>query len=186
MRHALLIGIAGRAQAGKTTLAEALVAAAGGRSVALADSLRDVASAAFGARFETQDEKLARVPFWADRLGERWATGRQILQRVGTELFREHVHEDFWLFHLELRLERLPPQPLIAIPDVRYDNEARWVRSQGGVVVRVTRADQPPPVDAHASERGIDPGMIDHELRSASPDETRAAAPSVLALARRR
>lgn len=182
--HRLLIGICGRAEAGKSTLAQALVAAAGGRVVAMADSLRDVVEAAFGARFETHAAKAARCDFWADRLGPDWATGRQILQRVGSELFRAHVHPDFWLFHLERKLSQLPPQPVIAIPDVRFDNEAQWVRAQGGYLVLVRRADQPPPRDAHVSERGVDPALLDWSFTSSSAAWTQAQAATILAQAR--
>jgi hypothetical protein len=164
----VIIGIAGRAQAGKSTCAQAMVDAHGGAVVALADSLRDVVEAAFGSRYDTQEAKAARDDFWAPRLGEAWAHGRQILQRVGSELFREQVHPHFWLFHLELRLSRLPPQALIVIPDVRFDNEAQWVRSHQGFMLRIIRADQPPAVDGHQSERGISPELIDRTVTSRS------------------
>ncbi len=184
-RHGLVIGIGGRAGAGKSTLAQALTALAGGRVVAFADSLRDVVEAAFGSRFETQEEKSARADFWADRLGPQWADGRSILQRVGSDLFRAHVHQDFWLFHLERRLAGMPPQPLIAVPDVRFDNEARWIRAQGGLVVRIARADAAVGASAeHVSERGIDHRLIDLDLVSPSAEATVARAPEVVARAR--
>ena len=170
----VLIGICGRALAGKSTCAQAMVGHCGGRVVAMADSLRDVVEAAFGSRYETQEAKLATDPFWAPRLGERWSTGRQILQRVGSELFRELVHPDFWLFHLELRLSRLAGEPLIVIPDVRFDNEAQWVRAHGGWMLHLIRADQPPSADAHQSERGISPAHIDQVLTSSAVAMTEA------------
>jgi len=170
----VLIGICGLALAGKSTCAQAMVDHCGGRVVAMADSLRDVVEAAFGARYESQEAKLATDPFWAPRLGARWSTGRQILQRVGSELFRELVHPDFWLFHLELRLSRLAGAPLIVIPDVRFDNEAQWVRAHGGWMLHLIRADQPPSADAHQSERGISPAHIDQVLTSSSVAMTQA------------
>jgi hypothetical protein len=166
--HGVIIGIAGRAQAGKSTCAQAMVDAHGGCVVAMADSLRDVVAAAFGSRYDTQESKAARDPFWAGRLGEDWAHGRQILQRVGSELFRERVHANFWLFHLELRLSRLPRQPLIVIPDVRFDNEAQWVRDHQGFMLHLIRSDQPPATDSHQSERGISPQLIDRTVTSTS------------------
>jgi len=170
----VVIGICGRALAGKSTCAQAMVGHCGGRVVAMADSLRDVVEAAFGSRYETQEAKLATDPFWAPRLGERWSTGRQILQRVGSELFRELVHPDFWLFHLELRLSRLATQPLIVIPDVRFDNEAQWVRAHGGWMLHLLRADQPPSADAHQSERGVSPAHVDQVVTSSSVAMTEA------------
>jgi len=170
----VIIGICGRALAGKSTCAQAMVAACGGQVVAMADSLRDVVEAAFGSRYESQEAKQATDAFWAPRLGERWSTGRQILQRVGSELFREQVHPDFWLYHLELRLRRLACQRLIVIPDVRFDNEAAWVRAHAGLMLHLIRADQPPSGDRHQSERGISPQHIDRTFNSSSVAMTEA------------
>jgi hypothetical protein len=186
-RHGLIVGISGRAGAGKSTLAQALIAASGGAVVAFADSLRDVVQAAFGSRYETQEAKAARDDFWAPRLGPKWADGRSILQRVGSDLFRAHVHPDFWVFHLERRLAAMPPQPLIAVPDVRFDNEARWVAAQGGLVVRIAREDAAVGASAeHVSEHGIDRQHLDLDFVSPSVAVTQTLAQEVLDYARRR
>ncbi len=106
---------------------------------------------------------------------------------MGSDLFRAHVHQDFWIFHLERRLATMPPQPLIAVPDVRFDNEARWVRAQGGLVVRIARADAAARASAeHVSEHGVDRALIDLDLVSPSAEATIARASEVIALARAR
>ena len=186
-RPGLIIGISGRAGAGKSTLAQALSSSAGGRLVAFADSLRDVVEAAFGSRYETQEAKAARDDFWAQRLGPKWADGRSILQRVGSDLFRAQVHPDFWVFHLERRLATMPPQPLIAVPDVRFDNEARWIRAQGGLVVRIARSDAAARASAGlVSDHGVARALIDLDLDSPRAAATVARAPVVSARARAR
>ena len=198
----MIIGIAGRAQCGKDTLARALQAGAAPRETRLAqtfhgaaghvqltsqhtrdavqilhfaDALRDVVQAAFGSRYETAAEKDAVDQWWKERLSRpalgrsdltyyAEPTGRRILQFVGTELFRNMVHQDFWLFAMERRIASSQAKHHI-IADVRFDNEAEWIRRQGGQVIGLARADHPPlQADAHASEKGVRWDLIDHPI----------------------
>ncbi len=163
-----IIGITGKKGCGKSTFAKEL-----GRScarphvrLAFADALRDVAKAVFGSEYRSQEEKAATDAFWAERLGDDWSTGRKILQRLGTEVFREHLNRDIWLHVMELRVTRelqANPNALITIEDVRYDNEAEFIRACGGIIVQLVREDQTTaPVDGHASEAGIDPSFVAH------------------------
>ncbi|HHK4489846.1 TPA: deoxynucleotide monophosphate kinase, partial [Pseudomonas aeruginosa] len=46
------------------------------------------------------------------------------------------------------------------ISDVRFDNEADWIRAKGGVVVHLRRQGAAD-VAAHSSESGITPGARD-------------------------
>jgi hypothetical protein len=179
-----LIGITGRAGAGKSTLADAIVGEVGGDVMAFADTLRDVVEAAFGERYETQESKAELDEFWARRighivhatghpmLGDHPLTGRRILQFVGTEMFRNLVHPDFWLHAMERRLMR-NPTALVVIPDVRFDNEAAFVRRRGGHVVHISRADQRSTAhEGHASEQGVAADLIDELLVSSSVEHT--------------
>lgn len=153
-----------------------------------ADALRDVVEAVFGSRYETQEQKAEIDPYWQDRIGESpftnclanvrpigppKITGRHILQRLGTEMFRNQVHQDIWLFVMERRIATRRAQYHI-ISDVRFDNEAEFVRKQGGIVVQVRRSDQrEPSPDAHASEQGINDDLIDRSFCSWSAEQTR-------------
>lgn len=191
----MIIGITGRAQCGKDTLAKAMRHGAvvptnrdQCRILHFADTLRDVVEAAFGSRYETAEEKTAVDAWWDERLGSQGdgrgmifrgtsVTGRLILQKVGTELFREWVHPDFWLFAMERRIAQSQAKHHI-IADVRFDNEAEWVRKHGGLVIGLSRQDQADQsVDAHASERGVDWNLINevHRCDSAAAVETLGA-----------
>jgi hypothetical protein len=194
-----LIGITGRAGAGKNTLAEAIIGHAGGVIMSFADPLRDVVQAAFGSRYETHAEKDALDQFWNDptrdhssrtrtkwlregerdqpppkMLGDEPVTGRRILQFFGTEVFRELVHPDFWLLAFARRLEGVTA-PIVAIPDVRFDNEARFIREQGGIVVHLNRLNMPAQSDSHVSERGVGLEWVYDIIDTASTQETRTA-----------
>lgn len=55
---------------------------------------------------------------------------RTLLQYTGTDLFRNYVHEDFWLYVV-------PRDINLVIGDVRFRNEEKFIKDNGGVVVRV-------------------------------------------------
>lgn len=87
---------------------------------------------------------------------------RRLMQVLGTEVGRQGIHPDIWVdtaaHAINERTKRFDP---VVITDVRFDDEARAIRQLGGTIIEIRRADLPPPDDAHASERGIDPELID-------------------------
>lgn len=180
-----LIGITGRQGAGKNTLADAIVGHAGGIIQPFADGLRDVTEAAFGSRYETQEEKAAVDGWWQSRigpdtfgqldgcLGDQPVTGRRILQYVGTELFRQHVHPDFWLFVMERRLEMNRHAHIVVVPDVRFDNEAKFIRDRGGIIIEIRRLNTVAEPSTHVSERGVGASLVNKVLLTHSLEETR-------------
>jgi hypothetical protein len=48
------------------------------------------------------------------------------------------------------------------IPDVRFENEADWLRSEGGILIEVSRGS--PGEDSHASEAGVPDKYITHSI----------------------
>lgn len=172
--HLPLVGITGRKGTGKSTFAAELRAAAANPvGLAFAGALREVSQAVFGSAYATADEKLAVDAFWQERLGDDWSTGRKILQRLGTEVFRQHVHTDIWLWVMERRLLSLLDEPpsLITIDDVRFDNEAAFVRELGGTVIEVCRPGTLGALDGHASEAGVNPDLVDITAECQDLDE---------------
>lgn len=77
---------------------------------------------------------------------------RELMQTLGTEWGRNFVNEDLWLILARQRLLKLGPGMVIA--DVRFDNEALWVRKLGGRIIHVRR-DLAERVKQHASEVGV-------------------------------
>lgn len=49
------------------------------------------------------------------------------------------------------------------IADTRFDNEARAIHRNGGIVIKVFR-DDAAPIFAHKSEKGVSPDLIDYTL----------------------
>ncbi len=154
-----IIGITGVARSGKDTLAEYLVANHGYKRVAFADSIREVVSHLTGLTVaELTDGPLKEEPI-------EWMGGkspRQLMQTLGTEWGREMVDPNLWLNIAANRIREARRQGFagVVIPDVRFDNEAEFVRERLGSVVRVVRPGAAA-VSAHESEQGVSENLVD-------------------------
>ena len=84
----------------------------------------------------------------------------RLRQSNGAERGREHVHPELWVRSL---FSRLPAGGLV--PDVHFDDEARAIRRQGGVVIRITRPGHDS-VDLHAGGQPLPAALIDIELHN--------------------
>lgn len=152
---AKIIGITGNAGAGKDTLALLLTSATGLNVKhafirSFADPLKEYVKVKFGltdADVHTQTGK-SRVIEW---LG---VTVREVLRREGTELTRDPWGQNFWILHMQNKVSRFPDDAVVIIPDVRFEDEAKFVKDAGGVLIQVQRQDLE--VDSsHRSEQGI-------------------------------
>lgn len=147
----LIIGLAGRAGVGKDTAAAWLFGRHGFERYAFADPLRSMlgqlladAGVDPGYLYESAAKELV-IP-------ELGVSARQLMQTLGTEWGRS-LRPDFWLRMAELALG-LPDAPVhdrIVISDVRFPDEAAWIKARGGFVLRIERPTAPG-VRAHVSE----------------------------------
>lgn len=152
-----LIGLAGCKGVGKDTAADHLVRNHGFVKIALADPLRDGLKAMLGLsdqRFDDRNLKEAQI----DWLG---ASPRQLLQTLGTEWGRNYIARDLWLRVAARRIDALPPGAHVVVSDIRFEDEAAWVRKQGGQLWHIRRDIQAS--DPHSSEQGIalQPGDVE-------------------------
>ena len=148
MTNIPVIGVAGRARSGKDTLVNFIMAARGfGYRYAFADPIKRMLLAL---NIDCTD------PFWVDnKEKEIPALGvslRRLLQTLGTEWGRQLIHPDLWVILAKQAL--FDNGPGMLIPDVRFENEASWIRSVGGRVIHIQRPDATP-VEGHVSESGI-------------------------------
>lgn len=148
MPQAPLIGITGRARSGKDTVANFIVAAIGGYRYSFADPIR--------AMLATLGVDMSD-PYWQARKEEPipalGVSPRRMMQTLGTEWGRQLINPDLWLIMAHQRL--LQSGPGMVIPDVRFDNEAAWIRKHGGRIIHVFRPDAKA-VETHVSEDGIE------------------------------
>ena len=138
-----VVGISGRAGSGKDRFYWTKLAPHNYVRVALADGVRVLASMVTLRLYPgLQDnlQELLRVfpgiyaEIWGPKKGV-WT--RTLLQYLGTEVGRAY-REDYWIEAARPIVEAYIKEGIkVAIPDVRFPNEAEFVRSLGGVVVHV-------------------------------------------------
>jgi len=153
-----IIGITGKARSGKDTLAEYLVEHHGFLKLSFAEPIRRFVSDITGHSVED----LADGPLKEENLGWIDTTPRRLMQTVGTEWGRQMVDPDLWLkvAHRRIRDARRAGVPGIVISDVRFNNEAEFVRRWDGEVIRIERPGVEA-VAAHASEAGVSDDLVD-------------------------
>ena len=93
---------------------------------------------------------------------------RELAQIIGTEIVRA-IHPNAWIISMDRRLSNLQDKVLeistLLITDVRFENEAAWVREKGGTIVHIARpfiARWEP--KGHESERGIERNPGDYTI----------------------
>lgn len=148
----ILIGIAGPAQSGKSTLSgefRRLVEFRGQKYTEqpFAGPLKRML-ASIGVDVSGLSKNVP-VPFLDGRI-----TPRIMMQTLGTEWGRTLL-PDLWLRIWQHELDE--SAHTVCVPDVRFDNEAELIRELGGIIIHIQRkptADMLA-VPAHASEAGI-------------------------------
>lgn len=153
-----VLGIAGRARSGKDTVRNFIIAARGGYGYSFADPIRSMLK---GIGVDMTD------PYWVERKDEiiplLGVSPRKLMQTLGTEWGRQLIKQDIWLLMARAALLKRGPGMIIA--DVRFENEAQWVRDQGGRILHVLRP-KTKDVEAHASERPIAVLEVDLQIRN--------------------
>ena len=134
-----LIGFSGYARSGKDTAAQALLYA-GWTRAAFADALKHDAAMALRTSLIAGhiNPPSEEVDTWFSN-PELKESFRPLLVEYGRAMRR--LRPDYWVTRLALDLD---PAVKYAITDVRYANEAEWIRLAGGKVIELVRPDVGP------------------------------------------
>jgi hypothetical protein len=163
----MIIGICGLIGSGKDTAADYLVGFHGFRRDSFANTLKDAVSAVFGWDRELIEGRTPEARAWREQVDSWWATRldiphltpRWILQYWGTDVLRNHFHDDIWIAALESRLARRTDHTVIS--DVRFPNEIKAIKAQGGRILWI--------------QRGVIPHWYEIACRANSGDSKAAA-----------
>lgn len=165
----ILIGLAGPARSGKSTAADHLVRNHLLEHYAFADPLRSGLMEIFN--LDPDDFEGAKKEQPVDWLGR---SPRELMQSMGTEWARQMVHPDVWVKIAEQNLNfmqnSLSDVVGIVVSDVRFENEAEFIRQRGGTIVHISRPDAAA-VNPHVSEAGIQVKQPDLIVRNTSDRE---------------
>lgn len=144
-----IIGLAGQARSGKTTVADYLCTK-GFHQLAFADPIVDALVAMLDVPTEYRvDKKELQIPGFS-------FSYRKAAQTLGTDWGRRMLDPDLWIQIMANRIKAVADDSdCIVISDVRFENEARWIRSQGGELWHIIRPCFDGGVRKHVSEDGI-------------------------------
>ena len=152
----MILGVTGFIGSGKDTVADYLCTFHGFKRVSFAASLKDAVSAVFGWDRELLEGSTKTSREWREQKDEWWSnrlgmdvTPRWILQYWGTEVLRNHFHNDIWVASVENQLRKTKDD--VVITDCRFSNEVAALKNVGGVTCRVERGPRPDWYDAAVS-----------------------------------
>lgn len=191
MTRPLFIAFSGRKQSGKdscaTFLTEALTELHPSLRVAkthFAEPLKRICNIVFGIPLDLmygsdQDKETLTDVMWdgfSDRVREMYhnltiaaapvprsgpMTIREVLQIMGTDIFREQVADDVWA---KAPFRRKWDADVVLIPDCRFMNEVLNTVANNGMVLRVERNTEL--IDLHQSETSLDDFQFRHTVQN--------------------
>lgn len=119
----MLVGVCGKAGAGKDTIADYLINQYKFKKISLADPIKRIVKDVFVLDDHTVYDRIAReqpLEQWND-----WSV-RKLLQFVGTELFRKNIDDGIWVKSLWYRVKSDPTSNYV-VPDIRFPNEMQYL-----------------------------------------------------------
>lgn len=134
----MLLGLYGAAGCGKDTLANEILNYDSYERYRFADPLKNMLR-----QFHIPDNT------WEDREAKEkiipWlgVSPRYLAQTLGTEWGRELVNPDIWVILAKGRWHHINAdgKGRMVIPDVRFANEAKWIKEAGGLVIQIVRSE---------------------------------------------
>lgn len=155
----MIIGICGFQSSGKDTIANFLIEEYGFQKLSFAGALKDIISVMFGWSRDKLEGLTPEDRAWRNIVDEWWAktldipqlTPRYVLQHFGTDIFRNHFHQDIWVKIVENKLNQLlvhnptnnttnkKNNTNIVITDCRFENELNLITKYGGKILKVYR-----------------------------------------------
>jgi hypothetical protein len=149
----MLIGLHGKAQSGKSTVAEHLFKH-GFNEVTFAFPLKNLVVDLFDMSWDQVIDNDFK-----ERIDLRYGMSpRKILQYLGTDVFRQ-MYPNIWIDYLIRKINKLKETNKTVVSDVRFKNEKDAIEKEGGYVWKIVRRGSSGPssgFEGHASECDLD------------------------------
>ncbi len=167
-----IFGLSGTKQVGKSSMARfirELLPFMKVEEMALAEPLKEFCINFFSVPREnvygTDEQKNQQVFDWSLVSQDiRWKykkepydpmSARELLQVIGTDIFRRGFNENIWVWLLQRRIAQSKAD-IVIISDVRFKNEMEAINEMGGKIVRILRNHSIANSLIHASETALD------------------------------
>jgi hypothetical protein len=142
----VIIGISGKRGAGKDLFAT-ILAYRGFKNYPFAGALKERVRQDFNLKKEETDGKFKESPTRFVRYNYKQDNGLEVVEGYWTPReimiaygqFYRQFDNLFWVKKVFDTLKALPEQSLITISDVRFKNEADYIKEKGGILVRLER-----------------------------------------------
>ena len=147
----MIIGIVGHIGSGKDTVGNIITQQSQGRRDSFAAPLKDVCASIFGWQrdllegdtIESREFRETPDIFWTRKTGIDNFTPRLALQLMGTDVLRDHFHQDIWINSLEYRMRKVSNNDTVVITDARFTNELDLIKALFGTIIWVQRDELP-------------------------------------------
>lgn len=129
----IIVGIGGLAGHGKDTFANMLVEELKVQdrtadTYHMADPLKEITKYVFDMGDEDVNTQAGKKGKHRNAYG---LTTRQVLQKMGTEAFRDVFNQEIWVHVAERQVQARSHNDFVFIPDIRFADEAAWINSKG-------------------------------------------------------
>lgn len=135
MKKNIIIGISGKIGSGKNTVADIIKKHNKSfQEIAFAYKLKQIVSILSAQDINntmSQTGKNIYIPEFNMSIGE-------MLQKVGTDLFRDNFNVNTWVIATFLQIFNNPGNYIIT--DCRFKNEAKAIKDNGGILLRINRS----------------------------------------------
>ena len=150
----MLIGLTGKKGSGKDTIANYLVSKYGFIKLSFGEAVKDIVHIITGWDRELIEGSTDESRIFRETVKHKIynKTCRELMQIIGTDLFRNHFDENIWT---NIIINKINIYNSYVISDVRFDNEAIAIKNQGGILIKITRSTSSSNLDLHISESGI-------------------------------
>ena len=160
----ILVGIHGKGGSGKDTVGEILRDKHGFGSAAFANPIKRMICCLLDvglAKWNDREWREAPLELFGNK------SPRFMAQTIGTEWGRRTIDPDLWL-NLTMNKIKAVNWDKVAITDVRFDNEAEYIRDHGGFIIHVHRdeSDLHENAQAHDSEVGLSVRLDDFHINN--------------------